>query len=221
MKRIVNGRIGIIAFVLFFHLDFGLAKQHETKLYKIRKLYSCNSIKIGEKEMKLEDCFQDNHTIYWTNARQSMVIQEYPNGPMHKIPPKGFTNDQVESVLDIFTKIKTFGNRSLTDDDHYSSKEYFLVDSLLFPTFDEAGPKNIIEAVWDCDGEEIVTSIERTLDGKFYIITPNIYGNKSPDDIILNIREREIGEDWENNVYQGIQIIYIPPLNETKVTNGL
>lgn len=211
MKRIVNGRIAIIALVFFSHLDFGLAKQHEPKQYKIKKLYSCNSIKIGEKEMKPGECFQESSTIHWTNARQSMVIKECPNGPMHKIPPKGFTNDEVITVLDILTKIKNAAHRSSADDDHYSSKEYFLEDSLFFPTIDEADSKNIIEAVWDCNGEEIVTSIERTLDGKFYIITPKIYGNKKPDDIILSIREREIGEDWENNVYQGVQIIYIPP----------
>ena len=58
--------------------------------------------------------------------------------------------------------------------------------------------------------KKIITPIERTTDGKFYVISLEVYKDEQPCDIRLGIRERNDALNWVNNIYQDIPIIYIP-----------
>ena len=206
MKKVIIVRLAIILMGL---LNVQLVEVHAKK-YQIKKLWNCKSIVIGEKKMKEGDYFSDGLTIHWTNSRQMMEIIEVPSGKITKIAKKGFDDHKAKSLWDFFTSVNSAGHRSFTNGHYYTENYYYLADSLHIPTMENADPNTISEAIWEYNGEQIVTPIQRTNDGKFYIITQAIYKNKEPGDVNLIIREREDGLDWINNVYQGIPITYIP-----------
>jgi len=207
MKKNICFRIFIIlAYFLFCQSYSSSAKE-----YRIRKMWNCNKLKIGDKIKKTGDTFNDEMVIHWTNARQLMEVQDTSNGVVFKVAQKGFEKNKVKTLLELLTKENSMGHRSFTfGEKYYTEKDYYLADSLHIPVIDIPDSNTILEAFWVCNGEKVITPIRLTEDGKFYIITPAVYGKKSPRDILLNIREREKGQDWINNVYQDIPITYIP-----------
>ncbi|MDE6688962.1 MAG: hypothetical protein K2J86_03630, partial [Prevotella sp.] len=66
------------------------------------------------------------------------------------------------------------------------------------------------EAVWNKNGKQIITLINRTPEGNFYIVTTDIYKGERPQDVKLTIREINTEFNWTNNIYKDISIIYIP-----------
>lgn len=207
MRNIISIKIAILIVIAFFiHPNSTCAKE-----YRILRLWNCKSIKIGKEVMKVGSTFRDGMVIHWTNARQLMEVEDVLSGKVIKIGQKSFEKNKVKTLMDLMTKEKSMGHRSYTSgEQYYTKKDYYLADSLHFPVLDITNSNSIIEALWEYKGKEIITPIKLTDDGKFYIITPDIYGNKKPHDIKLNIRERINGRDWTNNVYQNIPIIYIP-----------
>jgi len=207
MKKNVCFRIFIIlAYFLFYQFYSSSAKE-----YRIRKMWNCNKLKIGDKIKKEGDTFHDEMVIHWTNARQLMEVQDTSTGVVFKVAQKGFEKNKVKTLFELLTKENSTGHRSISyGEKYYTDKDYYLADSLHFPVINVPNSNTILEAIWDCKGKKIVTTIVLTEDNKFYIITPAIYGKKKPRDILLNIRERETGHNWINNVYQDIPITYIP-----------
>lgn len=210
MKKIINKRnVILIVFCLFIHANFMDAKE-----YRILRLWNCKSIKIGNNVMTVGNTFHDEMTIHWTNARQLMEVEETVTGETMKIGQKGFERKKVKTLLDLLTKEESMGHRTYTSgEQYYTEKDYYLTDSLHFPVLDIPNSNATIEALWEYKGKEIITPIKLTDDGKFYIITPDVFGNKKPRDIKLSIRERVNGRDWTNNVYHDIPILYIPTKN--------
>ena len=93
---------------------------------------------------------------------------------------------------------------------HYSEVDHYLTDTLQFSASTIFEPNIRCEAVWTKGKKKIITPINRTKDGKYYIITTDIYKDKKPCDIKLSIREIDDDLNWVNMVYQNIPIIYIP-----------
>lgn len=207
MKKIINPKnVILIVFCLFIHANSMCAKE-----YRILKLWNCKSIKIGNDVKKVGSTFHDGMTIHWTNARQLMEVEEIKTGTRMKIGQKGFEREKVKTLLELLIKENSTGHRTFTSGEkYYADKDYYLADSLHFPVLDMPDSNSTIEAVWNCKGKDIITPIKLTDDGRFYIITPDVFGNKKPRDIKLSIRERVNGRNWTNNVYQDIPIIYIP-----------
>lgn len=179
--------------------------------YCIVKLWNCKSIQIGNKKLKKGDIFNGRATIQWSNARQLIEVKEVNKNQVYKITGLGFQKHNAKSLSELLFNQKSLGHRSFTDGEkYYQDNDYFLADSLHIPTLGESSKTSVAEAKWEYEEKEIITRIEKTADGKFYIITPAIFADKVPQDVMLNIQERDTELDWINNVYYNIPIMYIP-----------
>ena len=190
-------------------LWFGNLGNLAAKNYRILKLWNCKNIRIGNKIMKKGSVFSDHQMIYWTDARQLIMVEPINGGSALKISKHGFDKYEAKTLIELLTKEKNMGHRSLLGK-HYTDRDYYLADSLHFKVIDKTNKGFIAEAVWENEGNQIVTPIERTPDGQYYIITPRIFGQYTPRDIHLDIRERDISIDLINYVYRQVSIIYIP-----------
>ena len=181
------------------------------KKYVIVRLWNCKTINIGGKNLKKGDTFDGKSTINWTNARQLIEVKELHTNKVIKVTGMGFEKQNTTNLSDMLIRQNSLGHRSFNNKElYYKNTDYYLTDSLHIPTLDPVNSSNIAEAVWLNKGKEVVTPISRTTDGKFYIITKKIYKNNPPKDVLIDIRERDMEIDWENNIYSGIAIKFIP-----------
>ncbi len=184
-----------------------------SKNYRILFL-NTNSIRIGNKVLHEQDVFSDTEEIHWKDLRQMMEVQNVSNpSEKHTLTKHGFIEckkDGVKSLLD-FIKVQSLGTRNTEGGKkHYSEIYHYLVDTLMFPTTTREDSSIRCEAAWIKGKKEIVTPVKRSPDGRFYIISLDIYKGKKPCDINLDIREVNEQIKWVNNVYKGIPIVYIP-----------
>ena len=178
--------------------------------YKIIELFNCSSIKIGNRILKENSVFDGGETIYWKSSAEAMRVED-GSGVKRVYSKKGFEKYKATSLINFLTKEKGLAGRSLKGNNfHYRNRVFCLADSLHFRVKQEPDSILIAEAVWNADNKQVVTKIQRTKDNLFYIITPEIFGDQMPRDILLNIRERDEDYQYIDNVYRGIQIIYIP-----------
>jgi hypothetical protein len=172
------------------------------------------TIRIGHRVMKKGDVFYDTDTIHWIKDIRHRIVAETVEKPCDRFlfvhnDFKKYQKEGVKTVFDFF-KVQQLGIRGINvHRRHYSEVDHYLTDTLQFaaPPY-EANIR--CEAVWTNGKKIIVTPISRTADGKFYIVTPEIYKGKKPCDIKLSIREIDEELNWVNMVYQNIPIIYIP-----------
>lgn len=187
------------------------------KKFQIQKLWNCKSIRIGEKRLKEKSIFDDSQDIHWTNALQLMEVVDIENGNVIRVTQRGFEKYEAKTLAELMTKEKSLGHRSYTNGkEYYANRDYYLIDSLHFAVLDEIDDKCISEVVWKYKDQEVVSPIKRTDDGKFYIVTPDIFGSFTPCDVDIDIRDRATDQDWINNVYHRIHIIFIPQLKKYK-----
>ncbi|MBR3079384.1 MAG: hypothetical protein IKH01_06160 [Prevotella sp.] len=201
--------IFVTVFILFFG---GLSLPVNAKKYRILELINCNSIKIGKRVLKEQSVFDDRDTIYWKSSSEAMrVIDSF--GVKRVYAEKGFVKYKVASLAAFLTKEKGLAGRGRSQGPvHYRNRDYYLVDSLHFKANTEQDTTLVTEAMWSSDDKQVITRIQRTEDGKFYVITPEIFGDQTPRDILLNIRERDEDYEYIDNVYKAIPVIYIPRL---------
>lgn len=193
---------------------FASAKQPQR--YRIESLNTKN-ILIGNQRLKKGDTFMDTTTIHWiSDSRQQMIVVKVGdvNGKEIKVTRHGFVKYEkygVRNLFDFLTQENYLGTRDvISSAKHYSEIDHYLTDTLMMPASTVAYPPLRAEAVWEYHGEEVVTPLKLSHDGRFYIITTKIYGKYKPCDIKLNIREINDELEWSNYVYQNLPIIYIP-----------
>lgn len=173
-------------------------------------------IKIGEKWLKQGDSFDNKDIIYWTNNDKQMMKVKDGNGKVYKLSRRGFlayekNSTSIKSLSDFLLHEQYLGTRGDESKKYYTEQEFYLVDTLHFQTFNERKIDNMItEAVWMKGDKKIITPIERTADGKYYVISLEVYKDEQPCDMRLGIRERNDALNWVNNIYQDIPIIFIP-----------
>lgn len=202
-------RIKMVLFVLFLCFSSVLF----SKNYRIVTL-NTYSIKIGNRMLHEQDVFSDTEEIHWKDLRQMMEVQNVDNpSEKHTLTKHGFMEYKKEGVktLSGFIKIQSLGTRDLNSGKkHYSEIYHYLVDTLMFPTTTREDASIRCEAVWVKGKNQMVTPLKRSPDGKFYIISLDIFKGTKPCDINLDIREVNDQINWINNVYKCIPIVYIP-----------
>ena len=175
--------------------------------YKITYIHNYSTVNIGGHLLKVNDSFSDKMPIKW----RPQQFFRAKNGTVERyFTQKAFSKLGAKSVKDYLSQEKVLyvrGNDQASN--HYSQKDHYLADSLHFKA-EPTEPGMYAEGVCFLDGQEIVTPISRTADGAFYIITPDIFGGHTPQDVKLDIRERNESGDWIENVYSNIPIIAIP-----------
>lgn len=173
------------------------------------------SIRIGHKVMKKGDVFNDTDTIYWIKDIRHKIVAETVKAPYDRYEFvhndfKKYQKEGVKSVFDFF-QVQQLGTRGINAQrKHYSEFDHYLSDTLLFSATTPYESDIRCEAVWSIGKKAIVTPVKRTPDGKFYIITLEIFKGKKPRNIKLSIREIDENLEWVNMVYQNIPIMYIP-----------
>lgn len=192
---------------------------------------NCQSIKFGKHKMHQGSVVVDDLEIKWTSSRQRIIVKNSNTQEEYKIDSYRIGDKNAKSLKDIIEKNlysskednrvlirdEHLGKRGSSQSSHYSNYDYLLMDSLLFECFDHAKGNMRTEAVWNSkDGTPIVTPVNKTPDGKFYVITPTIFKKEKPQDVKLTIREVNDEQNWTNRVYKDISIIYIPNIRGKK-----
>lgn len=217
-----NNKIKILLTLLFFVVSItGYAK---TEKYLI-VFMNCQSIKFGNQKMRLGSIVSDDLEVKWTSSRQRIIVKNISTQKEYKIDSYCLGDKNAKSLKDIIDnhlysskkgnrvliRDEHLGKRGSSQSSHYSNYEYLLMDSLHFETFGNSNSNMRAEAVWNNKkGTPIVTPVNRTPDGKFYVITPAIFKGEKPQDVKLTIREINDEQNWTNRVYKDICIIYIP-----------
>lgn len=186
---------------------------------------NCQSIKFGNHKMKQGNIVSEDLEIKWTSSRQRLIVKNTSTQEEYKIDSYCVGDKNAKSLKDIIEKNlysskkdnrvlirdEHLGKRGSSPSSHYSNYDYLLMDSLHFQAFGHTNSNMRAEAVWNNQkGTPIVTPVNRTSDGKFYIITPAIFKGEKPQDVKLTIREVNDEQNWTNRVYKDISIIYIP-----------
>ena len=202
-KKIVS-----IVFLLFCTFLLPATNAQE---YKIIDLVNCSSIKIGKQVLYEEDKFNYGEPVYWKSADEAMRLKSN-TGEIRMFAQDGFVKYKVKSLKEFLAKENSLAGRgAIKGTVHYRNRDYYLVDSLHFKANDDMDSTLIVEAIWSyADGQQKVTRIQRTEDSKYYVVTPEIFGNHPQHRILLSIRERDEDYDYIDNVYRDIPIIYIP-----------
>lgn len=200
----------IISIVFLLSCTFLLPTANAQE-YKIIDLVNCSSIKIGKRVLYEEDKFNFGEPVYWKSADEAMRLKSNA-GEIRMFAQEGFIKYKAKSLKDFLAKEKGLAGRGVFNGTvHYRDRDYYLVDSLHFKARNSQDSTLIAEAVWSHkDGQQMVTRIQRTEDGKYYVITPEILGNHPQHSILLSIRERDEDYDYIDNVYRDIPIIFIP-----------
>ena len=203
-KKIVS-----IVFLLFCTFLLPNANAQE---YKIVDLVNCSSIRIGNRVLCEEDSFYYGEPVYWKSADEAMRLENSKTGEKRMFAQDGFVKYKVKSLKDFLAKERILAGRgALKGTTYYRDQNYYLVDSLHFKANDNMDSTLIVEAIWSYGhGRQEVTRIQRTEDGKYYVVTPEIFGDHPQHSILLSIRERDEDYDYIDNVYRDIPIIYIP-----------
>lgn len=205
-KKIVS-----IVFLLFCTFLLPTANAQEDEKYKIIDLVNCNSIRIGKRVLCEEDTFNYGEPVYWKSADEAMRL-ESKTGQKRMFAQDGFVKYKVKSLKDFLAKEKSLAGRgALKETAYYRNRNYYLVDSLHFKVSDDMDSTLIAEAIWSqANGQQTVTRIKKTEDGKYYVVTPEIFEGQPQHSIQLSIRERDEDYDYIDNVYRSLPIIYIP-----------
>lgn len=184
------------------------------KQYRILELINCSSIKIGKKVLGEQAVFDDRETVYWKSSIEAMRVIS-SSGEKRVFAEQGFVKYKATSLADFLTKEKGLASRGDSNDDvYYRHRDFYLIDSLHFKVKEELDTTLVTEAVWVCEDRQVITKIQRSEDGNYYIITPEIFGDQSPRNILLYIRERDEEYDYIDNIYSAIPIIYIPIIKQ-------
>lgn len=182
------------------------------KRLTIIALRNCTSIMIGRKTLKKGDSFESWQIVHWNNGRQLLLVRD-ELGRTCRMTHKGFQKYNVKTPDEYFIAEQALGTRSYgVFPSHYALRDHYLTtqrsDTLMFPVLSVMSEDMHVEAVWmDSNGQDVVTPVDMTADGKFYIVSPLIWGNREPKDVILTIRESSSDGSWIDNIYQGIHIV--------------
>lgn len=184
----------------------------ESERYQITYIHNHKYLIVDNKQLTVGDQFDSNMEIKW-EPRQFVRVKKVGSTKQEEytLTQLGFTKNESKTLAEYLVKENTLYTRSLSDDNNYSSKSYYLADSIHISALSDPNDDIVAESVWKVsENESVVVRLERTPDGKYYIITPSIYGKKDPCDIKIDIRERALSFDWIDNVYHDLFILYMP-----------
>lgn len=214
MKRLISLKKALFTYLLLVMPTILYAGGNNPVAYRILHV-NTPTIRIGHKILRKGDIFYDSDTIFWIKDNRHKMDVETVKAPHKKYilthhEFKKYEKEGVKTIFD-FIKIQHLGTRGVNArKEHYSEVDHYLTDTLQFSASTIFEPNIRCEAVWTKGKKKIITPINRTKDGKYYIITTDIYKDKKPCDIKLSIREIDDDLNWVNMVYQNIPIIYIP-----------
>ena len=207
VKDRIMKRLFIITLLLLAIGADGYAKK-----LTILDLRNCTSIKVGNTKLKKGDHFDSSQPIQWNKGRQVIIVED-EHGNIDRLTHRGFQKHNVTTPDQYFIAEQALGIRGHgIPSDYYTRHDYYLTthkaDTLMFPVKSKMAADMHAEAVWkDSKGNDIVTPIDLTPDGKYFIISPRIWNKKKPQDVILTIRETTNDGSWTDNIYQELHIV--------------
>ena len=210
IKKIIMNKLGLVFLAAFMLMFFSTVL--DAKRLKIVGLRNCTSIQIGRKKLKIGDYFESWQTVHWNKGRQLIKVVD-DRGVYYQLTRKGFEKHNAKSPDQYFIAEEALGSKYYSHSSiHYTKRDYYLTenpqDTILFPTLGTMPNDMHAETVWtDTKGKPVVTTIQRTDDGLFYIISPKIWANRPPKDVYISIREITKDSSWVNNIYEGIHIV--------------
>lgn len=184
----------------------------ESDRYQITYIHNHKYLLVDDKQLSVGDQFDDDKEIKW-EPRQFVRVKKVGSTKQEEytLTQLGFSKNESKSVAEYLVKENTLYTRGASEGKNYSSKSFYLADSIHLPALSDPNDDIVAESVWKYSKDEsVVVRLERTPDGKYYIITPSIYGKKEPCDIKIDIRERALSFDWIDNVYHDLSILYMP-----------
>lgn len=178
--------------------------------YEITYLHNSKYIKIGNRKVRKGGQFDESEAISWKQCH-FMRARNLKTGVEKAFSDKAFRKHGVSSVGEFVTKERTLYTRGTQTTAHYyKNVDHYLADSLHVEAFSEPQDDMAVECVWTTEkGQEVMTPLQRTADGRYYIITPAIFGSRTPRDVKITIRERSLDGSWTDNVYNDFPIVVI------------
>jgi hypothetical protein len=180
--------------------------------YQITYIHNHKYLVVDDKQLSVGDQFDGDMEIKW-EPRQFVRVKKVGSTKQEEytLTQLGFSESKSKTLAEYLLNEKTLYTRGMSENNYYATKSYYLADSIHLPALSQPNDGFVAESVWQIsDSESVVVSLKRTPDGKCYVITPAIYGDRKPRDIKIDIRERALSFDWVDNVYQGLSIFYMP-----------
>ena len=207
--KVVSRRLFLLALFGFMICTNVMSESYR---YQITYIHNYKYLVVDDKQLAVGDQFDDDMKIKW-EPRQFVRVKKVGSTKPEEytLTQLGFSESKSKTLAQYLLNEKTLYTRGLGENNYYAVKSYYLADSIHLPALSQPNEGFVAESVWQInDRESVIVTLERTPDGKYYIITPAVFGGRKPCDIKIDIRERALSFDWTDNVYQGISIYYMP-----------
>lgn len=190
---------------------FATAAAVQAEEYVITYTHNCKYVKIGSRKVYKGGRFDSSEKMT-LRPRQFFRARSTATNEEKTFYEVAFRKHGVTTINDLLTKEKAVYTRSYGQSaPYYKDLDHYLADSLHVEAFSRQQDNVVAEAVWKQSGKpEVVTTLERTPDGRFYIVTPAIFKKHKPCDVKLTIRERTADGSWTDLVYQDFPIVVVP-----------
>ncbi len=162
-------------------------------------------ITIGGKQLKKWDTFKSDQKIEWKSQDDYFFARPFSlfGKRSKKYKALEFQTKKCESVYAFERDLAT--RSSLERHVHYSDYDYLLAehgDTLLVPLDTDYFEGMSCTAIWEDNGKEVKTPITLTADKKFFIISSDVFDNKTPESILLHLCIYIPELDYELNCYE-------------------
>lgn len=182
---------------------------------KYKVLYvNSTGIKIETKNVAVGSVFTDKDKIVWTDDQQAMKVINLNTNRVMVLAAKALKKKKASSLYEYLTSTKHLSTRDVKG---RKIMEVWQIDSTLYllDTLYISRPlmrgNNLVAKIVDDNGKAMDLPISK--DKKSYVITRDIYGNKTFAPKRFAIKEFDRERNWEYVVYRKLIIEPILMLN--------
>lgn len=182
------------------------------ELYKILFI-NTPTIKIGKKNMKVGDVFDDSLPIKWASDKQAVKVQNMSDHKMRLIVSSQYANSK--NLREFFSKTNHMSTRG---DDEYlyinemaeiMSNRFSLLDSISFSMFLDVDSNHYFTMSYQTSGETIEHKL--VFEEDKMLITRNMFGGIAPSkDITVTIKYIDMEQKTQEVITDSMVINLIP-----------
>ena len=179
---------------------------------KYKVLYvNSTGIKIEKKNVVVGSIFSDKDIIEWTNNQQAMKVINLSTNRIMVLAAKAMKKKKSYSLYEYLTSTKHLSTRQITKkrvlEEWQLDSTLYLLDTLYIRSPHKKEKSVLTKIVIKESGERV---IQQYNESQYFIITRNIFENRIPHQINVDIKEYDKEYNWEYIVFRNLIIEPLP-----------
>lgn len=211
-KNNTQFRYQIVVLLLLFVLIIARLSVQAQDVYRVVEM--SGQIMSNGKQIKVGDIYRKGQKLDWPFGRHWLRVTK--DGKNYKVTRDGIKKIQARSSKQPqATQVRYLSHRGWDTStaggtEHYSTQTYYLIGKNDFLYFERQSTEAhvLMEAVWDDNGHTMTAPIECTDDGRYYIVSSNLFKIVKRDSVRISIQETSDGY-LSKEYTHGLQIVYM------------